>query len=304
MKKVKKTIFSSLSTLRAAFLKWYQRDPFREGAAIAFYSVFSLPGLMVVVLTIGGSLLGTEAMSGHLHREITKVMGTETADQVNEMILMAYRSKDSAWATIIGIASILIGATGVFVQLQEALNRIWEVEAAPTRSRFMDYLRKRLFSFGLIVSIAFLLLVSLVISSLLSALSSWLQSHWSENVVVLISVLNLFISLFSGAMLFALMFKVLPDAKIKWKPVWPGAIFTVVMFELGKFALSYYFGHANPGSGYGAAGSIILIMLWTSFSSMIVLFGAVLTRTISDKMMGLVAPENIAVRKKEPKVKA
>jgi len=294
-------IHSFFSTLRIAFARWFKRDPFREGAAIAFCSVFSLPGLMVVVLSLGGYFFGTDAISGHLHREITKVMGLDTADQVNDMILMAYRNKGSGWAAVIGIASILIGATGVFVQLQDSLNTIWEVEAAPRKSVILEYLRKRLFSFGLIVSIAFLLLISLVIGSVLSAFSAWIQTHWSANVVVLIGFVNLMISLFFGTLLFAFMFKILPDAKIKWRPVWPGAIFTAVLFELGKFALSFYFGHANPGSGYGAAGSIILIMLWTSFSSMIVLYGAVLTRTISDQLVGRVAPEKIAVRKKDVK---
>jgi membrane protein len=147
----------------------------------------------------------------------------------------------------------------------------------------MDYFRKRLFSFGLIVSIAFLLLISLVFSSVFSALSAWMENHWSVHVVVLMTILNYLVSLLSGTMLFAIMFKILPDAKIQWKTVWPGALFTAFLFEGGKFALSFYFGHANPGSGYGAAGSIILIMLWTSFTSMIVLFGAVLTRTISDQ---------------------
>ena len=163
--------------------------------------------------------------------------------------------------------------------------------------RMLVFLKTRLFSFGLIISIAFLLLISLVISSVLSALGSWISGHGSESLLVLFKILNFIISVGIITLLFALMFKILPDAKIQWNFVWVGAFFTAVLFTLGKSALGLYFGKADPGSGYGAAGSIILILLWTSYSSMIVFFGAEFTKVYAEFFHGQVAPSENAVKK-------
>lgn len=279
--------------LKTVFKKWWKRDPFKESAIIAYYAIFSLPGLLVVVITIAGYFFGADAVSGKLHSQVAQAMGSDTADQVQSMIMLASKSKDSVWATIMGIAIILVGATGVFAQLQKLLNTIWEVKASTTKSGIWSFLKSRIFSFGLIVSIAFLLLISLVISSLLSAFSSWVVQHWSESLLIFFEILNVIFSLAIIAVLFALMFKFLPDAKIKWHTVWIGASVTSLLFVLGKSALGLYFGKADPGSGYGAAGSIILILLWTSYSSMIVFFGAEFTKVYSDNIYGqMPASEN------------
>ena len=189
---------------------------------------------------------------------------------------------------------MIVGATTVFAQFQKSLNTIWEVKIDNSKYGIRSFVRIRLFSFGLIVTIAFLLIVSLVISALLSAFGNWLSGHFSETFFAALQVVNFVLSFIIITILFALMFKFLPDAKIKWKHVWIGSIFTAFLFDIGKFALGLYFGKLNPGEGYGAAGSIILIMLWVSNSSMIVFFGAEFTRAYADLISGRVAPIDIA----------
>jgi membrane protein len=187
-----------------------------------------------------------------------------------------------------------VGATGVFVELQKALNAIWEVKVKP-RKAILIVLRTRLFSFGLILSIGFLLLVSLTITTLLSALSAWVIYHWPGILMAVFYVLNFLVSFGVVMLLFALMFKILPDAKIKWKHLWLGSMLTAFLFILGKTAIGFYLSKSNPGSAYGAAGSIV-ILLWVSYSSMIFFFGAEFTRAYADHISGKVAPTDMALK--------
>lgn len=279
--------------------KWYEKDPFRESAVIAYYSVFSLPALLVLIITSAGFFFGAEAVSSHVFNQVTDTMGEETSNQIKEMLLQAMNTKTSLWATIIGITTLIVGATGVFAQLQKALNNIWEVKAVPQKGKngIWIFLKTRLFSFGLILSIAFLLLISLVISTVIAAISDWMKADTSAAIMVLFHILNFIISLAVISTLFALIFKILPDAKIAWKHVYTGSVVTALLFMLGKTGLAYYFGKAEPGSGYGAAGSIILILLWVSYSSMIVFFGAEFTRAYADKRSGGVKPSEFAEKK-------
>lgn len=297
MKKI--SIIKIFALFKVALNKWWKRDPFNESAIIAYNAIFSLPGLLVVVIAIAGYFLGSDAVSGRLHSEVKQAMGTDTADQVQSMIMIANKSKDSVWATIFGVAIILVGATRVFVQLQKSMNAIWEVKVSPSKSGFWSFIRLRIFSFGLIISIAFLLLVSLVLSSLISALGSWVTKQWSESLLVIFQILNVVFSLVIITVLFALMFKFLPDAKVKWRTVWIGAFVTSVLFVIGKSALGLYFGKADPASGYGAAGSLVLILLWTSYSSMIVLYGAEFAKAYSDKQYGDMPPSQNSVKIKK-----
>ena len=279
---------------KSAFKQWYDKDPFRESAVIAYYSIFSLPGLLVVIITVAGFIFGRDAVNNNVARQITNTLGADTAEQIQNMIIKASVSNNSVWATIIGVATIIVGATGVFAQFQKSLNTIWEVKTDTSKSGLWSIVRVRLFSFGMIVSIAFILLVSLVISALLSAFGNWLSGHFSDTFVVLLQVVNVIISLNILAVLFALMFKIFPDAKIKWRHVWIGAFVTAFLFEIGKYGLGLYFGKANPASGYGTAGSIILILLWVSYSSMIVFYGAEFTHAYANMFSGKVPPTEIA----------
>ncbi len=282
--------------LKTAFKKWWSKDPFKESAVIAYYAIFSLPGLLVVIITLAGFFFGRDAVNNHVATQISSTFGTDTAKQVQEMIAAASESKNSVWATIIGVITILVGATGVFAQFQKSLNIIWEVKTDETKSGIWSVIRVRLFSFGLIVSIAFILMVSLIISAALSAFGNWLSGNFSESLLVVLQAVNFLLSIVILSFLFALMFKFFPDAKIKWWHVWIGSIVTAILFEMGKFGLALYFGKADPGSGYGAAGSVILILLWVSYSSMIVFYGAEFTHAYAELHEGEIPPDKNAIK--------
>jgi len=289
--------FESLTfLLKTSFKRWWAKDPFRESAVIAYYAIFALPGLLVVIMAVAGYFFGTEAVSAHLESQISSTMGSDTAKQIQEITRIRNESKQTIWATIIGVITILIGATSVFAQFQKSLNIIWEVKADETKSGLLIMLKARLFSFGLIISVAFILIASLVVSTTLAAFGNWLTSNFSESLIVVLQAVNFILSLVILALLFALMFKYIPDARIKWRHVWIGAIVTALLFELGKSALSLYFGKADPGSGYGAAGSIVLVLLWVSYSSMIVFYGAEITHSYAESHDGSVPPDENAVR--------
>lgn len=286
-----------LKVLKNAFKEWWVKDPFHESATIAYYAIFSLPGLLVVIMALAGYFFGHDAVNNQVAKQFNSTMGAETAKQIQDMIIQVSKLKNSVLATVFGLITILVGATGLFAEFQNALNIIWEVKVDSTKSGVWNIIRVRLFSFGLIVTIAFLLIVSLLVSAILSAFGNWLTSHFSDSFLVLLMVLNACLSIAILAILFALMFKILPDAKIKWKHVWIGSFVTAFLFEIGKFALGLYFGKANPGTGYGAAGSVILIMLWVSYSSMIVFYGAEFTHAYAIMFSGKVQPTGIAKTK-------
>lgn len=294
---MKKLYFNHFWQLfKKASVNWFNRDPFREGAVIAYYAIFALPGLLVLIISVSGYFFGNEIVSGHVENQVSNALGENAASQVQSILTMAMQSKDSAWATIIGALTLVVGATGVFVQLQKSLNNIWCVEAKIAKSDIWEFFKTRIFSFGLIISIAFLLLMFLVLSSLVNAFTAWIHQYLSSSMMVIFQAFDFFLSLVVITVLFALMLKILPDARIKQKSVWIGAFITALLFVLGKSALGLYFGKAEPASGYGPAGSIILILLWTSYSSMIVFFGAEFTKVYSDYHFGKTAPSEIAVK--------
>lgn len=268
--------------LKIALREWWLKDPFRESAVIAYYSIFSLPGLLLIIITLAGYFFGHDAANSRVIDQFTKMLGTETAEQIQNIIIKASEKGRSVWATLFGLAIIIFAATGVFAQFQKSLNTIWGVKVDDNKSDIMVFLRVRLFSIGVIVSIGFILIVSLIISAFLSAFGDWLSNHFSDTFVVVLQGVNFIISLAIQSVLFAFMFKFLPDVKIKWRYVWVGSTVTALLFEIGKFGLGYYFGKANPGTGYGAAGSIILILLWASYSSMIVFLGAEFTHAYAN----------------------
>ncbi|MBN8706977.1 MAG: YihY/virulence factor BrkB family protein [Bacteroidetes bacterium] len=276
---------------KTAFKKWWKKDPFRDSAVIAYYSIFALPGLLVVIISLSGYFFGRDAVNSHLAGQITQMFGADTSVQIQEMVIKASTMKNTFLATLLGIITIFIGATGVFVEFQKSLNLVWEVKAYESDSGLWDIIRVRLFSFGLILSFAFILIVSLVISATMAALGTWLSGYFSDSFVVLLLSVNFVLSFLILAVLFALMFKVLPDAKIQWKHVFIGSMVTAFLFEIGKFFLSFYFGKANPGTGYGPAGSVILILIWVSYSSMIVFYGAEFTHAFANKYSGKIAPK-------------
>lgn len=277
----------------ATFTSWNDKDPFRQSAVIAYYAIFSIPGLLVLIISIAGYFFGNEVVNRNILEQISSTMGSETSIQISQILIKSTESKSTASGSIIGVVILLFGATGVFVELQKSLNLIWHVEVISKKGIF-KILKARLFSFGLILAIAFLLLVSLVVNTALSSIADWIKIYSNDSTTIIFNVLTFLFSFAVISVLFALMFKILPDAQIKWKHVWLGSIVTGILFTVGKTILALYFSTANPASIYGVAGSVILILLWVSYSSMILFFGAEFTAAYAKFYTGTVPPTAIA----------
>ncbi len=283
-------------SLKDTAKQWWDRDPFNHSIIIAYYTIFSLPGLLIIIINLAGYFYDNEEVTALITGQIQDILGGDTAKDIGSIITNASKSKTTLISSIVGIATLLFGATGVFYHLQQMLNRIWKVEPkVKTRHKILELIRDRLFSFGLILVVGFLLLVSLVLSAGLSALSNWVSIHLSESVLVFFGFLDIAVSMGIITILFAAIFKFLPDIKIKWKDVWSGAFLTSILFVIAKFALSLYFGSSDLGSTYGAAGSVILIMLWVSYAGLILLFGAEFTQVHITRMGMKIKPTAVAV---------
>lgn len=280
--------------LKETYTSWNEREPFNNSIIIAYYTIFSLPGLLVIIINIAGFFFGAEAVTGNVAKQLQGILGGDTAKDVQDMIAASSKSSGTVLSTILSIGTLIFGATGVFYQLQQILNKMWEVEPHP-KQKILKIVKDRLFSFGLILVIGFLMLVSLVLSAGLSALSNWVAAHLSEAFLIFFKFIDIGISIGVITLLFAAMYKYLPDAKIRWKDVWIGAFLTSVLFVLAKFALGVYFGKSDPASAYGAAGTIILIMLWVSYAGMILLFGAEFTQVYANRYGHKVEPADGAV---------
>ncbi len=270
------------SLLVETFKAWNKDDPYRLSAVIAYYAVLSLPGLLVIIINLVGSVWGEDIVQGRLTDEISSALGQSARESIQTMMAETQNEDKSTLATILGIGVLIFGATGVFYHLQLSLNQIWKVDPE-TNSGFLKTLIDRARSFVFIIVIGFLLLISFIITAAISVLNSYIKSILPEAIIYIAIVLDFIISIGIITVLFALIFKYLPDVKIKWKSVWIGALITSVLFVLGKFLLGYYFGESNPGSTYGAAGTIVLILLWVSYSCLILFFGAEFTWVYSQR---------------------
>lgn len=280
--------------LKDTFKQWLEREPFRGSAVIAFYTIFSLPGLLVIIINITGYFYGEEAVTNRISAEVGQMIGSQTARDVEAIIASAGQNDDSTIASLVGIATLIFGATGVFYQLQQTLNLIWEVKPQP-KQKIVKLALDRIFSFGLILAVGFLLLVSLALSAILSVLSEWVSYYFSDTFNFLFRILDFSLSLAVITFLFGAIFKFLPDAEVRWKDVWVGSLVTAVLFVIAKTALGLYFAHSNPASPYGAAGTIILIMLWVSYAGLILLFGAEFTRIYANRYGETIRPSEFAI---------
>ncbi|MDB5271885.1 MAG: ribonuclease [Chitinophagaceae bacterium] len=283
----RKRAFSQL--LKETFNNWKEREPFNNSNIIAYYTIFSLPGLLVIVVNLSGYFFGRDAVTHRITHQISGIVGREGASDIEAIIASTSHHNGITISSMIGVFILLFGATGVFYQMQQILNKIWEVEPTP-KQKIWNVIKDRIFSFGLVVVIAFLLLVSLVLSAALSVLSDWVAIHISEYLMIAFRILDIVVSIAVITILFASIYKFLPDVHIRWKDVWSGAFFTSVLFVIAKFALGLYFGNSNPASAYGAAGSVILIMLWVSYAGLILLFGAEFTKVYATRNGKKMAP--------------
>lgn len=291
--KIKTYLTDLWAITKKSAMAWFKADPFRQSAVVAYYAIFSMPALLVIVIACAGFAFGQEAVQGKISAQISSALGSDTAKQIQDIIAKSSQHKKSVIATIISIITLFLGCTGVFQQLKVSLNHIWEVEVS-AKKMWLKSIKDQVFSFGLVLTIGFLLLVSLLMTTGLNALSEWIKHHLPDFMLYLFAVLDFALSFSIISVLFAMMFKILPDVHIRWKDVWAGAIATCILFLIGQFALGIYFGKAKPESAYGAAGSIILVMLWVSYSCMIVFFGAEFTKQFTIHFGGKIEPTNDA----------
>lgn len=293
MGKAKQNFKEFWGLLKKTTSEFGELEPFNFSIVIAYYTIFSLPGLLVIIINIAGYFFGKEAVTGEITGQIQGMIGGDTAKDIEGIIANASQKEGSTLASLLSVATLLFGATGVFYNLQQIFNKIWEVKPKP-KGKILKLIKDRVFSFGLILVVGFLLLVSLVLSAALSALSSWVANNISESLKFIFRILDIVVSLSVITLLFAALFKFLPDAKVGWRTVWYGAFLTSILFVIAKFALGLYLGQSEPGSTYGAAGTIILIMLWVSYAGMILLFGGVFTRVYANRKGHKADPTDLA----------
>ncbi|RZL12747.1 MAG: YihY/virulence factor BrkB family protein [Hymenobacter sp.] len=284
--------------LKSSASEFGSNNSFRHAAALSYYTIFSLPPLLLIVITTASAVYGGEALTGQIYGQLKGLVGAESAAFLQESIAKFTLQQKSGLATVIGLGTLIFAATTFFVTLQESINDIWNLKVETTGIGVGQYLQQRLLSFGLILSVALLLLISFVVSAVLSFFTGWLQRHIPEAGLIAIRLVDFTLSLIVTTLLFALIYKFLPDAIIRWRDVGVGAFITASLFILGKYLISFYISQSNPGSAFGAAGSAIVLLVWVNYSSLIIFFGAEFTQEFADAFGQRVQPKAHAIRVK------
>jgi membrane protein len=274
--------------LQATVHEWSEDKVPRLGAALAFYSLLSLAPLTLIAVAVAGFVFGEAAAQGHVVSQMRGLVGQQGAEAVQEMLAHAHRPGAGVVATLIGVATLLIGAGGVFGALQDALNTIWEVQPKPGRG-WLGIIKDRFLSFAMVLGTGFLLLVSLLLSAALAAVFHGIESL-APGAGILLRVANTVLSFALISVLFALIFKVLPDVEISWRDVWVGAVLTTILFLIGKGLIGLYLGRSSYGSAYGAAGSLVVLVVWVYYSALILFFGAEFTQVYANHYGSRIKP--------------
>lgn len=280
------------SLFKAAAKEWSEDNASRHAAALSYYTIFSLAPLLIVAIAVAGAIFGEEAARGQIVDQIGGLIGKDGAAAVQTMIENANKPKEGLVAGVLGVIALLFGASGVFGQLQSSLNSIWEVEPKPGKG-IWGFLRSRFLSLSMVLVIAFLLLVSLVLSAALAALGSWLGGMLPGQ-EILLRIGDLVLSVAMVTVLFAAIFRYLPDVEIGWKDVWTGAFATAILFTLGRYLIGLYLGRSAVGSAYGAAGSLVIVLLWIYYSTQILFYGAEFTQVFASRFGSKVRPSEDA----------
>ncbi len=286
-------IVATWRLLQSAAEEFMEDNGLTLSASLSFYPLFSLAPMLLIVIAIGSILLGKEATEGYLFQQFEGLIGQVGAAQLKEMIHNVQISGDTPWVTAVGIITFLIGATGVFIEIQYSINIIWSIKVKPKRS-WLRFIFTRLLSFSMVVGIGFLLMVSLALSAVLSMLDGWITDNIGSIAWLAFTVSSL-VAVGTVMLLFSIIFKVLPDAQLKWRDVFIGAFFTAVLFLIGKYLINLYLGRSSTVSVYGAAGAAVLIILWVYYSAIILYFGAEFTKVYSNKYGGKIRPSKFAV---------
>lgn len=287
-----KEIWSFTKEMFSAFTK---DNVFSLAAALAYYTIFSLAPILLIVITIVGFFFGEEAMRGEIYGELSGMMGEQAAKQAQEMVENANARESGTLATIISIVTLIFGATGVFNELKSSLNNIWGVKSKP-KNGIWGMVKDRLLSFGMVLSIGFILLVALVINAVVAMAGSYFSAVLPEVGEVVLQIFNVLLSVGVSTFLFAVLFKGLPDVNIKYSDVWKGALFTAILFSVGKLLIGLYIGQSDIGGTYGAAGSMVVILVWVYYSALILFLGAEFTAVYADRYGAHLRPSAHAVR--------
>jgi membrane protein len=275
--------------LKTAINEWVEAEPFQLAAALSYYTLFSLAPLLLIAIGVAGFVFGREAAQNQIVETLQGMIGQDSAQTVQEMIQASNEKPQTGmWSTIIGFVALLFGAGGVVGQLQTSLNKIWEVTPKPGQG-IWGFLRQRFFSFAMVLAIGFLLLVSLVVTAVLSSFTGVLSSLLGDATFIAHAV-DLLVSFGFVTLLFALIYKYVPDVEIEWRDVWVGAALTAILFTIGKYLIGLYIGTSGVSSTFGAAGSLITILVWVYYSSLIFFLGAEFTRVYATQYGSGVAP--------------
>lgn len=293
------------SVLKKSFSDFIEKRVLKLSAALAFYTIFSLPAMLIIIISISDIFYGRAAVEGTLYHQISSFVGTEAAMQIQQTIRSSALSRNSNFAMIVGLITLLIGATSVFSEIQDSINFIWKLKAKPSKGiGIFRMVVNRLLSFSIVVSLGFLLLVSLMINGLMDALIHHLVQVFPKVTVIMVYIFNLVLTFGITSLLFGMIFKILPDAHIQWKHVRVGTVITAILFMVGKFLISYYLGQSKLSSVYGTAGSAIVMLLWVYYTAMILYFGAVFTHIYAVQTGSNIYPNSYAVNIKEIEVES
>ena len=280
--------------LRDTFLGFLDNRSLKLSAALSYYTLFSLAPLLLLMISLASVFLGREAIQGQVFGEINGLIGNEAAAQIQDVIKNTALSGKTTFSIIVGSITLFIGATTVFGEIQDSINMIWNLKAKPKRG-WLKWVQDRLLSSSLIAGLSFLLIVSFMVNGVLLALNDWLKHYFPHVILIVFEALNILISFIVITVLFGVIFKVLPDAKIMWKDVKTGAFFTACLFMLGRFLIGLYIDITGTGSAYGPAGSLIVILVWVYYTAAILYFGAQFTKTYAEYMGARIEPADYAV---------
>ena len=299
------TIKDSWKITKHSFKDFVDHDVLKHSAALAFFTIFALPGLLIVIIWFSDLFYGRGAVEGSIYNQIEKFVGHSAALDIQDTIHNASQSSGSRFASIVGLIVLIVSATSVFNEIQSSVNSIWRLKAKPRKGLgFLKLIFNRLLSFSMIITLGFILLVSLIINGGMDLLLDKLMQKYPQLTVILVYILNIILTYFISAFIFAAIFKILPDARVKWKHVRIGAFVTAFLFMGGKFVISYLLGHNQMTTAYGAAGSIIVILLWVYYSSMILYFGAAFTHSYVVQKGSRIYPNSYAVWVQEIEVES
>ncbi|MFH2142254.1 MAG: YihY/virulence factor BrkB family protein [Bacteroidota bacterium] len=298
MKRLKNSIIKIWHLLKETGKSFIDDNAFKLSAALSYYTIFSLPPLLIIIISLSGVFFGTDAVNGEIFGQINGLVGNDVALQIQETIKNVRLSEASVFASTVGVIVLLVSASFIFTEIQGSINYIWGIEAKPKRS-IIKFLYNRLTSFLMIGLVGILLLAGLIINTLLNILNEQLGTIFPYEAVILFNLLNVFVIFIIIALLFIIIFKTLPDGKIAIRDCIVGAAFTSFLFMIGKFAIGFYLGNFNIGSIYGAAGSIILILAWVYYSAIILYFGAEFTKVYAITHGQKIIPNSYSIKIKK-----